>query len=62
MNDETRGRTQVPIFYENTFVPLALDAIVSWFRFNLSNFGLSNDGCKVKTESAVFYWLLLEGI
>ena len=62
MNDETRGRTQVPIFYENTFVPLASDAIISWFWVNLSHFGVSDDGRIVKTESPIFYWFLSSGI
>ena len=35
---------------------LALDAIVSWFWFNISHFGHSDDGCKSKTESPVFWF------
>ena len=41
-------------FYENTFVPLALDAMVSWFWLNLSHFALSDDGCKVKQNLGYF--------
>ena len=69
MPTQTRGRTQRVesikfrgIFYENTFVLQALDAFAGWFWVNISPFGLSNNACKVNTESPVFYWYPSTGI